>query len=428
MNRTPTALAPPDDSSVRRLTSNFVFVSAVQATNFLLPLLVYPYVLRVVGLERFGILVLAQAVMSYGIVLVDYGFSLSAVRKLARCRDNPQAVAQLVAEVTTTRFVLTGIAAILLIAFTYTPGVWSAHRAVFWYSYTLVIGQAFLPLWFFQGMEQMKWLTVLNLSAKLLFGGLIFVVVQTADDYHWVNALLGGGNAVAGLAGLWLIRHRFNVPLRLSSPATVWVQLREGRTMFWSNLSVTLYMNSNILILSYFVSPVLLGFYGIADKIIMVAQQILVVYFQVVYPHVCRLIESGLDAVVAFYRRAFLPFAGLVAIGCLGLYGLSDWIVGLFAGQNQPQAASLLRGLSAVPFIICLNIPFNQLILATDRRRAYSLILTTGLVVCLTLNLILTPRWGAIGTVWAVNLTQLCITLTMSLFVITKKDLNRDSS
>ena len=86
---------PSAAGSLGRLGENIASLSTLQVLNYAVPLATVPYLLRVLGPTQFGLLSFAQAVVLYSDLVTDYGFSLSATRAVAACRDEPEQLARI---------------------------------------------------------------------------------------------------------------------------------------------------------------------------------------------------------------------------------------------------------------------------------------------------------------------------------------------
>ena len=177
-----------------------------------------------------------------------------------------------------------------------------------------------------------------------------------------------------------------------------------------SNLSVSIYMYVNILLLRIFTNDTTVGYYSISERIIFAARQVLSVYFQAIYPQVCQLAIRSKEELSHFFTKYYRPFLLCVLGGCCVLFFFARPIVGLFLHENQAIPAEFLRILSFVPFIVCLNIPAYQVLLVFNEKRILLAILTAGTAVNITLSLLLIPIMGAIGTSYIVFITELLIT------------------
>ena len=110
------AEASQQQSGVHRLFENIASLSVLQAVNYILPFVTVPYLVRVLGPDRFGLVAFAQAVMQYFIIFTDYGFNLSATREIASHRGDKQRVAQVFSTVMVVRLGLAvvGLGVLLL--------------------------------------------------------------------------------------------------------------------------------------------------------------------------------------------------------------------------------------------------------------------------------------------------------------------------
>ena len=167
----------------RTIASNYVSLLVLQAANYILPLLVLPYLVRVLGTDKFGLIMLAQSLTIFFNVFVDYGFNLSGTREVSLARDDKKKLSEIFSAI----FVIKAF--LLLIAFSIFYFIisvftrFSVDISVYLYSFGLVIGQALFPVWFFQGIEKMKFVTLINILAKSIFTALVFILITKEQDY-----------------------------------------------------------------------------------------------------------------------------------------------------------------------------------------------------------------------------------------------------
>ncbi len=407
-------LASPEND---RLVANLVSLSVLQGANLILPLLVFPYLVRVLGVEKFGMVAFAQAFSSYLMIITDYSFNLSATREVAIHRDDPGKLSRLCGTVLAAKALLCLGCLVLLTAVVYAVPAFRAERSLYLLSFGLVVGQWLFPVWFFQGMERMKYITYLNVGAKAVFTASILLLVREPGDYVYVNFIQGLGATLTGLVSLWVVRRKFGVRFARPARAAVGRELKEGFYMFTSGFAVNIYTYSNVFILGLTTNATVVGYYSMAEKVVAVLRQVLVVFSQAVYPHVCKLALQSQASVRQFFRKFFVPFAGLIGLCCVAVYFLSGWIVYFLTGTRLPGVSLLIQLLSVVPFIVLLNIPAYQTLLAYNLKKSYSSVLIAGSLLNLGLNYLLSRLHGAAGTAYAVIITELFITLGLYLVI-----------
>jgi PST family polysaccharide transporter len=146
-------------------------------------------------------------------------------------------------------------------------------------------------------------------------------------------------------------------------------------------------------------------------------RQLLVVFSQAVYPHVCKLSQITFGRIKGFFTNFFLPFAFLIIIICLGVFSFADEVVALLASSHLPQVSLLLKLLIFVPIIVLFNIPAYQVLLAYNLPRSYMIILTSASVLNILLNSILAYFFQGTGTAVSVIVTELFVTAGLYVLV-----------
>jgi len=169
----------------KRLLSNFFSLSALQVVNSLLPLIVVPYLYTTLGANKFGLIVFAQVVVSYFGLFVNYGFNFSATKEISVHRDNKRKISEIYSSVTTIKFVFTVSAFLAFLLMIFNIDRFSEDWKLYLFTFGSIIESILFPVWFFQGMERMKYITLLNITAKL-----IFTILGLNNPYFFTRAVL----------------------------------------------------------------------------------------------------------------------------------------------------------------------------------------------------------------------------------------------
>ena len=397
-----------------RIIKNFLSLVILQGTNFIIPILITPYLIKTIGVDKFGIITLAQTAMNYLFVFVDYGFSISAVKDISLNRDNEQYLNKIYSEVMTTKIILGVVGFFLLLIPLSIYPKFIENWQVLLLSYTMVLGQILLPTWFYQGIDAMKYTTITNLISKVVFTVSIFIFIKEPKHDVYVNFILGLGNCLAGIISMVFLSHFYHIQLSIIKGLRgVKTKLIEGRYYLLSSFSVSIYMNSNIIILGLFANNHILGLYSIAEKIAMLIRQALVVFSQAVYTHICQIVaEKSVVKMKHFVQKVFIPFFLLVCLGCLILFIFCGLIPDYFkmSISDSNYIVLLIRILSVAPIIVCLNIPFYQVLLTYNRAKEISTILGLGAIVSIIVNLLLGYQFLAIGTAISIVIVEVLVT------------------
>ncbi|REC73941.1 oligosaccharide flippase family protein, partial [Chryseobacterium rhizosphaerae] len=153
----------------KALLENFVSLSALQLVGMLLPLITLPYILRVIGFEKYGVIVFSASLIAYFTALTDFSFRITATRDVAIYRDSPKKLNIIYSKVLTikTLFLLISWLIIAIVVCLYPP--FYENKEIYFYTSLLLLGYVLFPEWFFQGIEKMRYITYLNLGIKLFF-------------------------------------------------------------------------------------------------------------------------------------------------------------------------------------------------------------------------------------------------------------------
>ena len=221
------------------VVQNFFSLVILQGANYILPLLILPYLVRVLGTEKFGLVMFAQSLALFLTVFVDFGFNISGTREISLARKNKEKTSQIFFAIMFIKLGLLLLAFAILYIIVNTVTRFSIDAQVYLFSFGVVVGQAFFPVWFFQGIEKMKFVTFINILAKGIFTVLVFFLVKSEADYFKVPIYNSLGFVISGLLGFGLSFKYFKY--KLPTFNLVKRLLVESFSLFVSNFATSLY-------------------------------------------------------------------------------------------------------------------------------------------------------------------------------------------
>ncbi len=257
----------------RLLFQNILHLFFFQGTNYLLPLITIPYIVRIIGPEKFGILSFAEVINYYFVLISDYGFNITGTQKLSVERENLQDRNRIFSVIFSVKIILLVLCLSILLLFDRVVGLGSDSR-VFYLYFLMVPGNILLSYWFYLGMEKMHYLNFPNLLSKILYAILIFMFLRTDDQYFMVPLFYGLSLIGGGFFSIFLVFRKFQYSWTTPTLNEIWDYLQKGWSIFISTFAINLYRKSNVFILGLFASKEAVGFYSAGEKIIIALQSL----------------------------------------------------------------------------------------------------------------------------------------------------------
>jgi len=214
------------------LGSNFVYLSILQGLNLILPLLTFPYLIRILGVEYFGLLSFSFAFITYFQIITDYGFNATGTRDVSMVIDNPERQNEIFNQIMSTKLFLVLLSFVLMMGIVFTFSIFRTYWIIYLFSFGSILGQAIFPVWYFQGIQKMKYITYLNLVTKIIFTIALFIFIKQKSDYYLVPIFNALGFIFAGIFSLFYIRKDFHIRFQLQSFKKIKEQLNKGKYVF----------------------------------------------------------------------------------------------------------------------------------------------------------------------------------------------------
>ncbi len=401
--------------------SDTLWLMILQGLNYLAPLLVWPYLMQILGAEQFGCISFAMAVNQYLMILVDFGFNFSVTKKIALARDNRDSINRLFSEALAAKCVLVAGAFALLLIIVAIPN-FRIYAKVSVILFSMVICNALTFVWLFQGLGKIRVVSIINCVSKIAILPLTFVFVHTTNDTLVAAYILGGVYVASTILSVILVKLQ-----RLASFVAVkWAGakaiLRDSVPIFISNAASSIYAMLFVVILGYFATPDEVGKYAAAEKMMrMACYAIWLPVSQAFFPKICQ--TANRSRVEAFRTIRVLFAVMIVTMTCVwGILfffakPLSEWL-----GRGYVGFEPIAKILAIVPLFVALGGVAGQLGLLTmgddHDKKYFQNIYLAAACLSVVLTFALVPHFQAVGASIALLSTEcfVCVGMLVCFF------------
>jgi PST family polysaccharide transporter len=383
----------------------------MQGTNYLVPIILIPIVIRRLSLETYGAIVLAQSIMVLFISFSDFGFNMTGTRLVSQSRDDSIQRRSLIGQILSIKIFNLILGFVLLYICVTNIANWYQYKSIVLTSYAMVIGQGLFPVWYFQGIQQMSRILILNTVSRIIYllGVLVFVIEPI--DALKVNLINGSAWILVSLIA-WFVIIGKEGSIRLSFGNKTIRLFISNWKIFLSNLSGDLYRSIGMILAGNFLSGQDLGVFGIFDKIVMLIQNGFVAVFRGIFPQVSSSVADNPSSISAVYRGYFLNFGLVTILGMVGIVLFGNNLIQLISEEMSFNLQKYMWLLSAIPLFFLFNLPFSINLVAFDKKTHYLIYNLTTSICFIICTYILVPGFEIQGL-----LASHCISLFVTLIL-----------
>ena len=328
----------------KKIIENFSYLSILQGLNMLIPLFIFPYLIRVLGGDVYGLVVYSQAIIGYFVVLISFGFNITATKEVSIHKNNKNKINKILSSVFIIKGALFLISGLILTILIIIIPEFSEYRTLFYLTLWMCIYELVFPVYYFQGIEEMKYITIITLVTRLLFFVLIFYFVKKNEDYLLVPIINGIGALVAGIISQYIIFKR-GVRYLWQPLYVIKFYFFKSFVMAMAYASNTLKSNLNIVIIKFLFSYKEVAYFDLAIKISQIGSSFLELISISVFPKMSR------EKNISFLRKVIFVCLTLSLIFVVTIQLLAPTLVIILGGEKMLDSITLLR-------IVVLFVPF----------------------------------------------------------------------
>ncbi len=402
--------------ALKRLTLTFGKLAFLQGLNFALPLATLPIIVRIIGPEKFGIINYLLAVQMWFVLLINYGFDISASRAVIEHKRDAAYINRLFWQVFYARISLLFVSMIIFaLLYLSMPQLQLDYHVSIW---TMIACASFVltPNWLFQGKEELPKAAIFTVIGKLLFCISILYFIRQKNDY-WLYALLTTIFQIIAGSGVFFLSckiyklHPVSIKIK-----EIWFLLSSNRTIFMTTLLLNFFVSFNTFILGLFRSQTEVGYFTAASRIVLAMQTIMLIPLsQTLFPHIGTAFQESPKSGLAQLRTYIKPVFVIGIGSTLILFLLAPLAIHILFGNLFDRSIGILQILSLASITYCLNNYLGtQAALNLHLDKSVFRILMLGLIFNITVNIILIKYWGEYGAAWSWVATDIFVFLLLN--------------
>lgn len=396
----------------KKSIQNGAWMYALQFFNMVVPFLMLPYVTRILGSSGYGVFSTAFNIVSYLQVVVEYGFVMSATRKVAI--NGRKGLNKTFTTVLLGRLFLLGVCIVISAFYVLLNSKNLSLCFCFLILLVCLLGYCVQMNWCFQGLQEMKYISIVNIIARSVSTALIFILVKSANDLYLYCLLYSISPFLSGFIGFFWARKQYSLHLIRIGFKDVIQELKDGFYVFTTQLSSKVFGAIGITFLGIFATSSIVGIYSAIQKIPNVMILLWSPVNQVIYPITSKHYKNSLSEgqnFVKWSRRKILPLFILLAV-LIGVFSKPAVQI-LYGSEYSPFFYWLLPLLAWVIISIDNNFWGVQNLLGNGHDKEYGEAFQIGVVATILVNLLFIWLWGGTGAAFAPLVSELFLNILL---------------
>ena len=405
-----------------KLISNFLSLSFIQGANYLIPLLILPYIVRVIGPEKFGLLSYSQSFIYYFTIIINYSFDYTATRDISLNREDAEKVSIIYSSVFFSKLILFIISTIIFAITILSIDKFNQNLQLYCLTYLINIGFVFFPSWFFQGIEKLTKTSVFNFLTKIIFASVIIFFISKKEDYLYYAFGTSIAQITTGIiAFLYAIRN-YKIKISIIPWSDLFQTFKQGFPVFFSNVAASLYATTNLIILGFFISEKEYGYFSAALKIASVIYMLIILPLSMtLFPHIGKAMQNSNHEGIQIIKKYLKYVAVITLFLAFIVFVFAEQLIVLLFGNEFIAGAFYLKILAFMPFFSGINNLISiQGLLNLKKDRIFLIFTLATLLLSIILNFILVPLFHAVGTAIILLLVEIFMA-TLSAFYVFKR-------
>lgn len=397
----------------KSIKTNYIYNLTNTISSLVFPIITFPYASRIMMPEGIGLVNFYQSIIQYISLIASLGIPLYAVREIGKVRNNSELCSKTALEILILHLLLTFIGYLSVLVLSLTVAKIQVNLPLFFILSLSLLLTAIGCEWFYQGIEDFKYITIRGLIIKVSSVIFLYIFVKSPDDI-----LLYGTYAVIGVLGGNLynfIRLRKYISKKNFIGINPLKHLKPALKIFVLNLIISLYGNLNSVMLGFMKGTEDVGFFSAATRLSQMILGISGALSTVMLPRLSNLIANNLKYEFNLLAQKATKFIIALTLPLtIGCFYIAPYIIVFFCGNNYIESISTLKIISPIIFFISLsNIMGIQILYPQQQESKVMLCTAFGAITNIIINIFLIPELGHRGAAISTVCAETIVTISM---------------
>jgi O-antigen/teichoic acid export membrane protein len=400
------------------LKKNAFYSIILRTLNVIFPLITYPYIARIINPEGIGKIEFVSSFIQYFVLIAQIGIPIYGIKACAKHRHDKKILTRTFQEIAVINIVAIFVSYLILIIVLASVEQLQNYGQLFLvFSFTILMSCSSVE-WFYQAIEDYKYITIRSIFVKVISLILIFILINSSDDYVLYAVLLVIGTSLNSIFNLVNLRKHINI-FENSGRMQFSQHFQAISTLFILSISTSLYVNLDKILLGFISGDEYVGFYSISNRIVKLVLTVITSISIVMLPRLSHYESTGKKLVANELIRKIVDLLLFISIpATFGIILLSKPIILLFAGSSYTPSILSLQILAPLLIFISLSNFLGIQVLVSLGKEKWTLLSTLlASFLNITINLLLIPHLNQIGTSIASSITELFVILLQILIV-----------
>jgi polysaccharide transporter, PST family len=390
------------------LFENFGYLSLLQIVILAAPLIAYPYLIRILGSENYGLVIFMQSIVAFFNILINFGLNIFSTKDVAINKSDKNKLSEIFSTVLILKIILFILGLIILSFFCYFIPFFNNNILLAFVCYSLSLSEVLFPVWFYQGLEKMKYITIINVISKLIFTISIFFIIKQSEDYILFPMLLSVGGLIGSGLSLFLAFKVEKIVFKFIDFRNLMNYTIKAFPFFISRISAVFTVQVNSILIGTLIGMSEVAYYDLAKKIIEILKIPNSLINQTVYPKIAR------EKNIVFVRKVFNIRLALSLILYLITILLGEHIIYFLGGKEMQEATSLLYLFGALIPLTGITFYLGSTVLVSfnyENKFNVSVVYSTLFYLIMILFLYLTDEITIVNLIYSIISTEFLLAL-----------------